>query len=296
MKFAYICHMIFLLLSILSSSTIAIIFKLMAGKKVELLPVIVINYFAALAAGILLFDGELSSQYILQSSWLYISILIGSLLIIGFYLIGYTTQKAGIAITTIANKMSVIIPILFSIFYFSEETNWQKLVGMTLALAAVGMAVYKKNEGDGKFQFSLLPLLMFLVIGVIDSSVKLAQHNYVPESDVSLFSAISFGLAGFIGLGILGISGKYWPSFKKPMVWIYGILIGLANFGSLYFLIHALNKSGLDSSIVYGVNSVGIIILSVSLAILFFSEKLSRINIIGVIIALASIMILMLWV
>lgn len=288
--------MIFLLLSILSSTTIAVIFKLMAGKNIELLPVIVINYFAALAAGILLFDNELSVQYILQSSWLYISILIGSLLIIGFYLIGYTTQKAGIAITTIANKMSVIIPILFSIFYFSEETNWQKLMGMALALAAVGMAVYKKNNGDNKYQFSLLPLLMFLVIGAIDSSVKLAQHNYVPESDVSLFSAISFGLAGFIGLAILGISGKYWPSFKKPMVWTYGVLIGLANFGSLYFLIHALNKSGLDSSIVYGVNSVGIITLSVSLAILFFSEKLSRINIIGVVIALVSVMILMLWI
>ncbi|NOR86814.1 MAG: EamA/RhaT family transporter [Bacteroidales bacterium] len=286
--------MIFLLLSILSSTTIAVIFKLMAGKSIELLPVIVINYFAALIAGLLLFDGELSVQYILQSNWIYISIFIGSLLIIGFYLIGYTTQKAGIAITTIANKMSVIIPVLFSIFYFSEATNWQKLLGMTLALVAVGMAVHKKEKGSS--QFSFLPILMFLVIGTIDSSVKLAQHNYVPESDVSLFSALSFGLAGIIGLVILGFSSKYWSSFKKPMVWTYGILIGLANFGSLYFLIHALNKSGLDSSIVYGVNSVGIIILSVSLAILFFSEKLSRINIIGICLALVAVMILMLWV
>ncbi len=68
--------MIFLLLSILSSTTIAVIFKLMAGKSIELLPVIVINYFAALIAGLLLFDGELSVQYILQSTWIYISIFI----------------------------------------------------------------------------------------------------------------------------------------------------------------------------------------------------------------------------
>lgn len=283
--------MIFLLLSIISSTAIAIIFKLMANKNIELLPVIVLNYFSAFIAGILLFKGNLSINYILSSDWIYISILIGSLLIIGFYLIGYTTQKAGIAITTIANKMSVIIPISFSILYFAESLSSLKVIGIILALASVLMAVYKKNNSDSK-TFSLLPILMFLVIGIIDSAVKLAQHSYVSQEDVSLFSAFSFGLAGIIGITSIGVQNKHWKSFTNPLVWLFGILIGLANFGSMYFLILSLNKSGLDSSIVYGVNNIGIILISIILAVLFFREKLSRVNIIGVLLALISVLIL----
>lgn len=266
----------------------------MDNKNVALLPVIVLNYFSALAAGMLLFKGELSVDYILSSSWLYIAILIGSLLIIGFYLIGYTTQKAGIAITTIANKMSVIIPISFSIFYFSEAMTWLKSIGILLALASVLMAVYKKNKKEVKFSF--LPLIMFLVVGIIDAAVKLAQHSYVSDQDVSLFSSLSFGLAGVIGFVILAINNKQWKSFTNPLVWIFGILIGLANFGSIYFLILALNSSGFDSSIVYGVNNMGVILISIGLAVAFFSEKLSKVNLIGVLLALASVAILTIWV
>lgn len=286
--------MIFLILSILSSIIIAIIFKLMDRKKVALLPVIVLNYFFAFTVGLLLFKGTLSVDYILSSSWLYIALLIGSLLIIGFYLIGYTIKKAGIAITTIANKMSVIIPITFSIFYFSEPMSWLKSFGILLALISVLMAVYKKNKEEVKFSF--LPLIMFLVVGIIDAAVKLAQHSYVSDQDVSLFSSLSFGLAGVIGFIILVINNKHWKSFTNPLVWVFGILIGLANFGSIYFLILALNSSGFDSSIVYGVNNMGVILISIGLAVAFFAEKLSKVNLIGVLLALASVAILTLWV
>lgn len=286
--------MIFLILSILSSTIIAIIFKFTDRKNVPLLPVIVLNYFSAFIVGLFLFKGDLSVDYILSSSWLYIALLIGSLLIIGFYLIGYTIQKAGIAITTIANKMSVIIPITFSIFYFSEPMTWLKSFGILLALASVLMAVYKKQKKEVKFSF--LPLIMFLVVGIIDAAVKLAQHSYVSDQDVSLFSSMSFGVAGLIGILILAINHKQWKSFINPLVWVFGILIGLANFGSIYFLILALNNSGFDSSIVYGVNNMGVILISIGLALAFFAEKLSKVNLIGVILALASVAILTLWV
>lgn len=283
--------MIYLLLSIISSTAIAVIFKLMDRQKVALLPVIVLNYFAAFVAGFMLFKGTPNLDYILSSNWLYIAIVIGSLLIIGFYLIGYTTQKAGIAITTIANKMSVIIPISFSIFYFSEAMSFLKALGIILALFSVLMAVYKKKQVE-KSRFSLLPIIMFLVVGIIDAAVKLAQHSYVSEEDVSLFTSLSFGLAGIIGITSMAVQNKEWKSFVNSWVWIYGILIGLANFGSIYFLILALNHSGLDSSIVYGVNNMGIILISIGLAVAFFTEKLSKVNLVGVVLALIAVVIL----
>lgn len=268
----------------------------MGKYQVALLPVIVLNYFSAFIAGLLLFDGDLSVHYILSRSWIYLSLIIGSLLIIGFYLIGLTTQKAGIAVATIANKMSVIIPISFSIFYFSEPMSLWKSLGIILALVSVLMAVYKKNQKEESKRFIYLPLIMFLAVGMIDAGVKLAQHSYVSNVDVSLFSSLTFGLAGFIGLTIVLGNSKHWPSFINPLVWLFGIFIGLANFGSMYFLILALNHSGLDSSIVYGVNNMGIIIISIGLAVIFFKEKLSTLNLIGVVLALLAVAMLTLWI
>ena len=159
----------------------------------------------------------------------------------------------------------------------------------------MALAVYKKSKGENK-SFSLLPIIMFLVIGIIDSAVKLAQHSYISEEDISLFTALSFGLAGIIGISTLSIQNKHWKSFTSHWVWIFGVLIGLANFGSMYFLILALNQSGLDSSIVYGVNNMGIILISIGLAVAFFSEKLNKLNLLGVFLALIAVAILTIWV
>lgn len=281
--------MIFLILSIFSSTIIALIFKLINIRKADLFSVIVINYFTALTCGFFVFDGKISAEYIVTSTWFPLSLIIGSMLIIGFYLIGYTTQKAGIAITTIANKMSVIIPILFSLFYFSETIGLIKVTGIVIALAAVLMAVYKKPQNKSNGKLSLLPIIMFLVIGLIDSLIKLAQARYIPVSDVSLFTSFSFGIAGVIGLIVLFIRKNSRKNFHNIFVWLFGISIGAANFGSIYFLILALNQSGFESSIVYGVNHVAVILLSITLGIWIFKEKINKINIFGIVLALIAI-------
>ncbi len=264
----------------------------MDRKSAPLLPAIVINYLVAFIAGLLLFEGELSIDYVVNSSWFTLSSFTGVLFIIGFFLIGYTTQQAGIAVTTIANKMSVIIPISFSILYFNESMSYLKSGGIVLALLAVLMAAYRKRNGGEHSKITYLPLIMFLVVGGIDAIVKLAQESYVPESDVSIFSSFTFGVAGVIGIILLVFNRSVWKSFGNYWVWLLGLALGLGNFGSMYFLIYALNRSGLDSSIVYGVNHLGVILLSIILALSFFREKLSRLNIAGIILAVLAISIL----
>ena len=288
--------MIFLLFSILSSTIVALIFKLVDIKKTDLFSVIVINYFTALILGIVIFEGDISLSYIINSDWIIVSLILGVLLIIGFYLIGYSTKKAGIAITSIANRMSVVIPILFSMLYFNEEIGIVKSISVVIALTAVLMAVYRKPQKAVNARFSILPIIMFLVVGLVDSLIKLAQHNYIPATDVSLFTSFSFGVAAIIGSAGLYFRKNSIKKFNNYHVWIFGVVIGAANFGSMYFLIYALNKSGLDSSIVYGANHVGVILLSISLGLWMFREKINKINIIGMALALVAIVILTLFV
>jgi uncharacterized membrane protein len=73
---------------------------------------------------------------------------------------------------------------------------------------------------------------------------------------------------------------------------IYGVVLGLVNFGSLYGLIRALDSGVFDSSIIFGINNMGIVLLSVIIAMMIFSEKLTIINKIGVILSLVAIIIL----
>ncbi len=284
--------MIYLLFSILSASSITLLFKVLERKSVPLLPAIIINYLAAFIVGILFYSGTIDLPAIRESNWFALSGITGVLFILGFFLIGITTQKAGIAITTIANKMSVIIPISFSILYYHEAMTLVKTGGIMLALIAVIMAAYRKPALGKWTTASFLPLIMFLVVGGIDSVIKLAQESYVPANDVSLFSALTFGSAGIIGIILLLFKPGYWKSFNNAWLWGLGTALGLANFGSMFFLMNALNHAQLDSSIVYGVNHLGVILVSILLALLLFHERLSLLNRIGILLAAVAISIL----
>ncbi len=283
--------MIYLLLGILSSTLIVVLFKTIAKKNIKLLPIIVFNYITATVLGLLLNKVELDFGEIVGSSWFVGAIFIGALFIIGFFLIGYATQKIGISITTISNKMSVVIPILFSIIYFKEEINLLKIVGIVLALIAITLASYRKRQKDSiNLKYIYLPIFLFLSIGSMDSLVKLSQSKF-DESIIPVFTAVTFGIAGIIGIIISFFAKVRVKNYFNTRTILHGILLGLLNYGSLFFLVLALSTSGLDSSIVFGINNIGVIILSIIVAFAFFKEKITLINLVGIIISIVSIII-----
>jgi uncharacterized membrane protein len=73
---------------------------------------------------------------------------------------------------------------------------------------------------------------------------------------------------------------------------LYGILLGIVNYFGVLFFIKALGTNIFDSSIIFGINNIGIVILSVLLGLLLFKEKLSSINLIGVFISIIAIFML----
>ena len=69
------------------------------------------------------------------------------------------------------------------------------------------------------------------------------------------------------------------------------------NFGSIYFLVRALNydipiHGRVDSSVVFAINNIGIVILSVLLGVLLFRERLSRANAAGMAVCILATLIL----
>ncbi len=283
--------MAFLLLSIISSTLIFVTFKMMGRSKTDLLAAIVINYYAATLLGFILFSGTTISWGHFPN-WLPSAAFIGFLFVVMFFLIGKSTREAGITPTTVAAKMSMVVPILFSILYFSERVTIIKITGIITACIAVFLAVYKKERNRLSIGIVLLPLIIFFGSGFIDSCVKFAQHFHIPANGSGLFSTALFTFSALIGTIIILFQKNGLTMLLKGKNIVFGVFLGVFNFGSLYFFINALSHSGIDSSIIFGINNISIVSLSVLIGKSFFKERISSINWVGILLSILSIIIL----
>jgi drug/metabolite transporter (DMT)-like permease len=282
--------LIYLLLSILSATMIFVIFKLFSRYEIDTLNAIVVNYIVACFSGLIAFDGIIIAVEIPHFSWFYYTLGLGAFFIIVFNLMALTTQRCGLSVASVATKMSLTIPIVFGLLYYKEQLGIFNGLGIVLALIAVYLASVNTSNGPRVQKNNLvLPLLVFLGSGIIDTSIKFLEESFVAENDIPLFSATIFGSAAGIGILVLvfqKINGKFKFKFKNI---IGGILLGVPNYFSIYFLVKALRSGVLESSGIFTVNNVGVVLISTFAGILLFKEKLLPKNWLGVILAILSI-------
>jgi drug/metabolite transporter (DMT)-like permease len=290
--------MIFLVFSILSSAAIYVIFKYIDRFKIATFDVIIINYITAAILGLLLSNTQADIFPIYQNQWFPYAVLIGILFIMMFVVIAKSSQIVGIAITTVSNKMSVIIPITFSILIDPKDvlTNL-KTAGIILAILAVFLSVYRKRKIEFDPRNIYLPIILFLGMGIVDSIIKYAQQYYVNDQVLPLFTVILFIMAAIAGLFTKLLRKTPFKALINPKVLIWGMLLGISNYGSIYFVMKALNYkdiigNNLGGSVVFGINNLGVIALSVIIGLIFFKEKILIINWIGIIISFIAIYIL----
>ncbi len=291
-------NMIFLILSILSSAAIYVIFKYLDRFKIGTFNVIIINYITASILGILLTNTDVDIFPLIKNDWLPFSVIIGILFIMMFVVIAKSSQVVGIAVTTISNKMSVIIPIAGSIMIDPKDllTNY-KATGIILAILAVFLSVYRKRKVEFDPRNIYLPIILFLGMGLVDSIVKYAQQYHVADDVLPVFTVILFAMAAVAGIVTKLLRRTSFKELIQPKTIWWGIALGISNYGSLYFLIKALNYKDvlggtLDGSIVFGINNLGVIALSVIIGLIVFKEKFLKINWAGIILSLIAIYIL----
>ncbi|MDG1330420.1 MAG: EamA/RhaT family transporter [Flavobacteriaceae bacterium] len=285
--------MIYLLLSILASTIIFIIFKLFEKFQINIFQAIVVNYCIAFTTGILSYNGTITISQLPNLDWFYYTLILGALFIIVFNLMGITTQKNGLSVVSVATKMSVVVPVLFGLLYYNESLGTLKLIGIAIALIAVYLTSNKSNQGITVNRKSIvLPILVFIGSGVIDTSIKFLEDTYVANNDVPLFSAIIFlaaAIIGFIFIIIQIIRGSFNFEFKNI---IAGICLGVPNYFSIYFLVKTLRSDILESSGIFAINNVSIVALSTFAGIFIFKEKLIRKNWVGIALAILSIILI----
>lgn len=282
--------MIYLALSVLASTLIFIIFKLFSKYNIDTLQAIVVNYVVASISGIIAYSEPIDLASVSGEGWFYGAMILGIIFISVFNLMAITTQRSGLSVAAVATKMSLVMPIVFGIIAYQESTGIVKIIGILIALIAVYLTSIKTTGGIPITKKNLIfPLLVFIGSGVIDTSIKFLETHYVAKNDIPVFSATLFGFAAIVGIITLifkAITGTFKIAFKNI---IAGIVLGVPNYFSIYFLIQALRHDSMDSSTVFTINNVAVLLVSTLAGILLFKEKLIFKNWLGITLAIISI-------
>lgn len=281
--------MSWLLLSVICSTLIFVLFKLFDRWRVDNLLAIVVNYIIAYLVGGFDHNFEILPWHTTQQPWFSSVVILGFLFITLFQIMAFVSQKIGVSVVSVAVKMSLIIPVLYGIIYYREELSFTKAAGIIMALLAVYLATRKKEKTEKKPAYAWLPVFLFIASGCMDVFIKHNQQEIVPFSQQSIFASSIFGMAGLIGLILLVVQTyRQKVQWNLRSIWA-GIALGIPNYGSIYFLLRALEYKGIETSVVFPINNVGIVALSALIAYFGFKEHLSGKNIAGILLSFAAI-------
>ncbi len=281
--------MIYLLLSIICSTIIFIVFKLFKRFEIDNLQAIVVNYLIAGSLGYALSAKLLPLSEVVQSKWFYGVLLLGFMFIALFQIMAWVSQNLGVAVVSVAVKMSLVIPVLFGLFYYEEASGFIKIAGIILALLAVYLSTKKSEKIKRSSAFLILPVLLFIGSGTLDLLLKYHQAYLVAPQAQAQFAASIFWVAAFLGILFYLFTFKKQNNAPSLKALFGGIALGIPNYGSIYFLLKALEYNGLESSVVFPINNVGIVVLSALIGAFVFKEKLNSYNKVGILLAIVAI-------
>ncbi len=276
----------FLLLTILSSTSIALILKFSDTKKGEPIVLLAGNYLvASVIALILLFFNE-SRLFSFQT--LIFGSVLGLLFVMSFFVYAKAISFARTGLATTSSRLSVIIPILFSIIIFNEQPKVIHIVGFvfTLITFILFYLSVKENHRDGEGILKYLFLIaVFVGIGINDFAVKIFK-SWKPEHEEPFFVLFIFSSALIYSL--IYILFKKIKVKRNTVYW--GMALGVPNVLSTIFLLAALAL--LPAISVYPLMNVGIIVLTTFLAFIIWKEKLNRWGMLSLVSGLLAILFL----
>jgi len=281
-----------LVLSIITSWWLVFVFKFFSKFRIDQCQAIVINYGVCTFISWLYCRQQLGT--VTDYIWLPFALFLGASFFTLFNIIAYSTQKVGLTITSVANKLSLVIPVIIGVIVLHDRLNVLKIIGFVLALFAIYLITRPDSSLDKNFDKKLLflPFILFMGNGINDSIVNIVQGKILPSAYTSVFLLVVFGMAFLVGTFYLSY---LLLSKKSQLAWrnvIAGIILGVPNYFSLHFLIAALKTYPSQSGMVFTIVNIGIVILSALTGFFIFKEKMTPYNFVGFGIAILALLLI----
>ncbi|GAA4459730.1 hypothetical protein GCM10023093_01250 [Nemorincola caseinilytica] len=285
--------MFYFIATVLTNVVISAILKLFGRFRIDPLQAIVVNYCVCVVTGCL-FTGQMPfNTTTLQAPWLPWTLMMGVAFISIFNLMAYCTKVSGMTTMVLANKLSLVIPVICSLVLYNESAGAFKITGIIMAFPAVYLITRTCEGGEGASRNLLWPALLFVASGSLDTLVNHIQITYLHTNEAqAACTIVCFATAGATGVIILTamvLMGKTQIKLKNIVA---GICVGIPNFFSIFFLVKALHSGVFQSSATIPLLNVSILIATAITAILFFGERAGKWRIAGLILALTAILLI----
>lgn len=293
--------MIYLALSVLFSVLLLVNFRLFPKYSVNTTQAISLNYIVCFLTGLILMPKEQSFALDLTQNWTWYCLLLGIGFIVTFLLSGMATQRMGMTATSLANNISLVLPVMASLFLFNTDMQFDSVnyLGLACAFVALVLVSIKKEttaEADLKsvgISGGLLVLGVFLMYGITNTAINFLNLRYIPNPDLTIPVTLVMVLGAVIaGLCLFAYTSWKENNLPNKQTLIASVTLGVPNFLSFFLLILALTAFGNSGAFVYPIYNIGVILISSLVGILFFREKLSLLNYTGLGIALLAIVLI----
>ena len=276
--------MIALSLTIILTTVLFLVFKEFSKRDINTHQAITFNYLTAALIALFIGDVNYNVTNLVNTDWFHSAIALGSFFIVMFNIMAITTQKLGISISSMASKMSLIIPVIGAIIFQNASIGIYKIAGIIIAIVAVYLT-FKKSGSTAK---PTLAIVLFFGAGILDMWLDFIRNNYLSSNiDFNLFIVTVFFTA--FGMGLLKVIWEGKRILRKNIV--AGIVLGVPNYFSIYFVLLALENLG--GIYVFPILNIGVVLLSAIISWLFYQEQMSTTNWMGIGLACLSIVIIL---
>lgn len=276
--------MLYLLLAIASSATIAVVMRLSSRVVRGNISMLAVNYLTCLSLAALYARAQLFSTP-LPDLGLTVGLgaVNGVLYLAGFVLLQYNTRKSGVVLSSVFMKLGLLVPMTLSVLAFAETPTLVQGIGFLLAVVAIVLINYEKKAVRSG---APLPLVLMLLAGGGGDAMSKVFEVYGDADKGDLFLFYTF-VSAFLLCLVLVVWKKERPD---RYALLFGALIGIPNFFSAKFLL--LSLGSLPAVIVYPTFSVATILAVTLVGVLSFKEKLRKLQWTALTVILAALVML----
>lgn len=282
--------MIYVLYSVLCSVSVSVLLKWARKNSIDTTQMIFWNYPVAAVLTYYFFKPALAFSEISHAPWS-VFVALAILLPTIFIALSASIRRAGLVKTEIAQRLSLVIPLVAAFLLFGENPTTGSTIGIIVGFIAIVLSIgwHKGGPASHRRNTWLFALIVFVGYGVIDVLFKtVAQANM--SYTTAMF--VIFCMALVVALVIL-----CYRRFAKNhrLTWtalFWGLFLGALNFGNILFYMRAHRALPDQPSIVFTGMNIGVISLGALVGVLFFNEKLSLLNKIGFTLAILAVLII----
>ena len=272
----------YLILSIVCSVAVSILLKISKKQGISINQAVAINYPVAAISAFILFKPNFIDNYnILLSEWK-ILLPLGILLPSIFIIMGECVNRAGIAKSDAAQRLSLFLPILAAFLIFGEILSLGKIFAVVLAIVSLTALIYKPKSKTQSTGSIWVLFGVWFGYGIIDILFKQLSKNTAMTA-TNLCTV--FILSAIILFTYLIIRKIKW---NKASIF-GGIILGCLNFGNIYFYFRAHQVYNNNPTLIFAAMNLGVISLGTIIGTAIFKEKINVINVIGIVLAMVAI-------